>query len=136
MEKKVLLTISDGGDNASTYTLPQVLKLAEQSNAIIYTIGIFDEDDPDRNPRVLRRLAEATGGLAFFPSQLDQVTTICGQIARNIRHQYTIVYSPANPAKAGEYRSVRVTAADRRHGRLLVRTRTGYLAGGMPAPAP
>jgi VWFA-related protein len=135
-EKKVLLTISDGGDNASTHTLPQVLKLAEESNAIVYTIGIFDEDDPDRNPKVLRRLAEATGGIAFFPSQLDQVTAICGQVARDIRHQYTIAYAPSNLPNPGEYRSIRVTATDPRHGKLLVRTRTGYVAGGVAAPAP
>jgi Ca-activated chloride channel family protein len=134
-EKKVLLTISDGGDNASGHTLPQILKLAEQCNAIIYTVGVFDEDDPDRNPRVLRRLAEATGGLAFFPSQLEQVTAICDRVAHDIRSQYTIAYAPSNPAKPGEYRSIRVTAAAP-HGKLLVRTRTGYRIGGAPAPDP
>jgi VWFA-related protein len=136
LEKKVLLAISDGGDNASTHTLPQTLKLAEQSSAIIYAVGIFDEDDPDRNPKVLRHLAESTGGLAFFPSQIDQVTEICGRIARDIRNQYTIAYAPANPAKPGEYRSIRVVASAPHHGKLLVRTRTGYRAGGPPSQAP
>ena len=134
-EKKVLLTISDGGDNASTRTLAQVLKLAEQSGAIIYTIGIFDEDDPDRNPRVLRRLAEATGGLAFFPSQLAEVTAICSRIARDIRNQYTIAYTPANPGKPGEYHSIRVVASAPHHRKLFVRTRTGYRVAGLPNPA-
>ncbi|MFN0171706.1 MAG: hypothetical protein ACKV22_35270, partial [Bryobacteraceae bacterium] len=52
--------ISDGGDNASTHSLAQVLKIVGQSSALVYTIGIFDEEDPDRNPGVLNRLARAT----------------------------------------------------------------------------
>jgi Ca-activated chloride channel family protein len=129
-DKKVLLVISDGGDNASTQTLAQALRLAEQSSAIIYSVGIFDPDDDDRNPRVLRKLAGSTGGLAFFPSELNQVSAVCARIARDIRSQYTIAYSPARPAKPGEYRTIRVTARDPRHGKLTVRTRTGYRVGG------
>jgi Ca-activated chloride channel homolog len=125
-DKKVLLAISDGGDNASTHTLAQVLQLAEQSSAAIYCVGIYDVDDPDRNPGVLRRLARETGGLAFFPTELDQVSPICAQIARDIRSQYTIGYSPARPAAPGAYRTVRVAAGDPQHGKLIVRTRTGY----------
>jgi Ca-activated chloride channel family protein len=83
---------------------------------------------------MLRRLAEATGGLAFFPLQLEQVTAICGRVAQDIRHQYTIAYAPFNPAKPGEYRSIPVVAAVPHHGKLLVRTRTGYRVGGVPAP--
>ena len=71
-DKKVLIVVSDGGDNASTRSLDQVMKLAGQSSAVIYTIGIFDEDDPDRNPGVLKRLAQATGGEAFLPGQAQR----------------------------------------------------------------
>ena len=129
-DKKVLLVISDGGDNASTHTLAQALRLAEQSSAVIYSVGIFDPDDEDRNPRVLRKLAGSTGGLAFFPSELDQVSAVCARIARDIRSQYTMAYSPSKPAKPGEYRTIRVTARDPHHGKLIVRTRTGYRVGG------
>ena len=66
-DKKVLIVISDGGDNASAHSLAEVLKIAERSSALVYTIGIFDPDDEDRNPDVLRRLARATGGDAFLP---------------------------------------------------------------------
>lgn len=128
-EKKVLLVISDGGDNASAHRLPEVLKMAAASSAIIYTIGIFDDDDTDRNPGVLRRLAESTGGIAFFPKELNQVVDICARIAGDIRHQYTIAYTPANPALDGEYRSIRVVASFPHHGKLSVRTRSGYVAG-------
>ena len=61
-DKKVLLVISDGGDNASTHKLAQVTDIAGRSSASIYTIGLFDEGDPDRKRKVVHRLADATGG--------------------------------------------------------------------------
>jgi VWFA-related protein len=128
-EKKVLIVISDGGDNASTHSLAQVLKIAERSSALVYTIGIFDPDDPDRNPDVLRRLARATGGEAYFPEQLDEVVAICASIARDIRHQYTIGYFSSSSAKPGVYRAIRVVARASGNGKLVVRTRSGYVVG-------
>jgi VWFA-related protein len=128
-EKKVLIVISDGGDNASALDLAAILKMAGQSSALVYTIGIFDDDDPDRNPGVLRRLARATGGDAFFPHQPKEVIAICEGIARDIRHQYTIGYVPARAAQPGSYRSVRVSIVTAGRGKLLVRARAGYIAG-------
>jgi len=95
-DKKVLIVISDGGDNASKANLDRVLKLTEHSNAMIYTIGIFEPDDPDKNPGVLRRLAKESGGEAFFPTRLSETVEICRRIARDIRDQYTIGYSSTN----------------------------------------
>lgn len=126
-EKKVLIVISDGGDNASAHSLAQVLKRAETSSALIYTIGIFDPDDPDRNPAALRRLAQFTGGEAFFPAQLSDTVEICRQIAHDIRNQYTIGYVSTNTAQTGALRTIRVTAMAPGHGRLVVRTRSGYI---------
>ena len=132
-DKKVLVVVSDGGDNASARSLAQVMKLAGQSSAVIYTIGVFDEDDQDRNPGVLKRLARATGGEAFFPGQLSEVAPICDRIARDIRHQYTIGYVPSNLTRNAGYRTIRVVA--RAKGReVSVRTRTGYVAGGESRP--
>jgi VWFA-related protein len=128
-EKKVLIVISDGGDNRSSHTLPDVLRIAEQSHAIVYTIGIFDDDDPDQNPNVLKHLAEATGGQAFFPRQLKDVAPDCEQIARDIRHQYVLGYVSSNPPRNGGYRAIRVTARAAGMGKLLVRTRAGYIPG-------
>ncbi len=128
-DKKVLIVISDGGDNASTHSLTQVLKIAERSSALIYTIGIFDPDDDDKNPDVLRRLAGATGGDAFLPDKLEDVVAICERIARDIRHQYTLGYVSSNAAKPGGYRSIRVVARSAGNGKLVVRTRSGYMAG-------
>jgi VWFA-related protein len=129
-DKKVLIVVSDGGDNASTRRLAQVMKLAEQSSAVIYTIGVFDEEDPDRNPGVLKRLAQATGGEAFLPKQLSEVAPICERIARDIRHQYTLGYVPANLTRDGAYRTIRVVAQAQGHTKLSVRTRAGYITGG------
>jgi len=131
-DRKALIVVSDGGDNASAHSLAQVMKLAGQSSAVIYTVGIFDEEDPDRNPGALKRLAQATGGQAFFPKQLGDVVAICEGIARDLRHQYTIGYVPSNPARDGAYRAIRVLARAEGHGKLSVRTRTGYIAGGEP----
>jgi Ca-activated chloride channel family protein len=132
-DKKVLVVVSDGGDNASARSLAQVMKLAGQSSAVIYTIGVFDEDDQDRNPGVLKHLARATGGEAFFPGQLSDVAPICDRIARDIRHQYTIGYVPSNLTRNAGYRTIRVVA--RAKGReVSVRTRTGYVAGGESRP--
>jgi Ca-activated chloride channel homolog len=130
-DKKVLIVVSDGGDNASKRSLAQVMRLASQSSAVIYTVGLFDQDDQDRNPGVLKRLAQATGGEAFLPAELSDVVAICERVARDIRHQYTIGYVPSNPTHSGAYRAIRVRA--RAKGReLSVRTRRGYMPGGGP----
>jgi VWFA-related protein len=133
-EKKVLIVVSDGGDNASRQNLEQIMKLAGQSSAVIYTVGLFAEEDPDRNPGVLKRLAQATGGEAFLPHELSEVPAICERIARDIRHQYTIGYVPSDPAHGGSYRGIRVVAHAKGQGKLSVRTRTGYIAGSSPGP--
>jgi len=131
-DKKVLIVVSDGGDNTSARSLAEVMSLAEQSSAVIYTVAVFDKNDPDRNPGVLKRLAQATGGEAFRPDQLSEVVAISERIARDIRHQYTIGYIPIKPARDGAYRAIRVIARAKGHDRLSVRTRTGYKAGGEP----
>ena len=125
-DKKVLVLISDGGDNVSKHSLAQVLGMAKQTTAIIYAIGIFDEQDGDQNPGVLRRLAGETGGEAFFPESSKEVPTICEEIAHDIRSQYTLAYVPAIAADDGSYRTIEVRASAHGRGRLSVRTRAGY----------
>jgi VWFA-related protein len=134
-DKKVLIVISDGGDNASKAGLDQALKMAEQSSAMIYTIGIFEPDDPDRNPKVLQRLAQETGGEAIFPTRLSETEEICERIARDIRNQYTIGYSSPNASRDGTYHKVRLTARMNGNGKLSVLTRAGYRAGGAFQPS-
>jgi len=123
--RKILLLISDGGDNASVATLTQVLERARRENVSIYTIGLFDEVGTDRNPKVLDELARATGGVRFLPDSPGRLLSICQRIAHEIRTGYTIAFVP--PARDGRYHRVRV---DVRAGsdRLGVRTRPGYVA--------
>jgi Ca-activated chloride channel family protein len=128
--KKALVLISDGGDNASRETFPQILDLAQKENAIIYTIGIVSESSTDVKPAVLRKLARATGGQAFFPSSIKEVPETCEKIAKELRQQYTLGYSPTNSARDGSFRTIRVTVHSPEHGDLVVRTRTGYFATG------
>jgi Ca-activated chloride channel family protein len=135
LDRKVLIAISDGGDNASRHKLAGVLKRAEQSSATIYTIGIYDDDDPDRNPRVLRSLAHATGGLSFISNDTGELVTFCTRIAHDVRTQYTLGYVPSKPASPGEYRSVRVAAKSPRLGKLIVRARAGYRIADQTHPA-
>jgi Ca-activated chloride channel family protein len=128
-DKKVLVVVSDGGDNASRRSLAQVMSMVNQSNAVIYTMGIFDETDEDRNPRVLKQLSRASGGEAFFPKTLRDILPICEQIAHDIRSQYTITFVPTNRKQDGTYRAIDVRAHETPGGRRLsVITRAGYSA--------
>lgn len=135
-DKKVLIVISDGGDNASRHTLAQIMALARHSDTIIYTIGLFDDEDDDRNPHVLRQLAADTGGDVFLPRSIKEAIPICERIARDIRNQYTIAYVPANRLQDGSYRNIQVKASAPGRGHLLVRTRAGYYAALPTQPLP
>jgi len=110
--------------------------MAGRPEAIIYTIGLFDEEDPDRNPHVLKQLARETGGEAFLPQSVRDVVPVCEQIARDIRSQYTIAYVPTNRKQDGTYRTIQVKTSAPGRGRLLVRTRSGYYAPLEPQPLP
>jgi Ca-activated chloride channel family protein len=127
-DKKVLIVISDGGDNTSKYTLSQVMDMARHADAIIYTLGLFAEEDEDRNPKVLKQLAEETGGEVFLPQSLKEAVPVCERIARDIRNQYTIAYVPTNTKRDGSYRTIEVKASAPGHKNLSVRTRSGYHA--------
>ena len=124
--RKVLVVFSDGGDNASTATLDHVLEQARRSNAAIYTIGIYDELDPDKNPRVLKSIASATGGERYLPRSTGPLLQACEHIAREIRSGYTIGYVP--PDRDGVFHRVRVEVAAPDKRKVTVRTRPGYFA--------
>ncbi len=134
-DKKALIVISDGGDNASKRNLAEILAMAQQADAIIYAIGLFDEDNEDRNPQVLKQFAAETGGEVFLPQSLKEAVPICERIAHDIRSQYTIAYVPANKKQDGTYRVIQVKASAPGRGRLLVRTRAGYRAPVAPQPS-
>ncbi len=139
-DKKVILVVTDGEDNESRYSLEELLKAAQNSNAVIYCIGLLGEEQPGglfkkgggeskRAAKALKEIAEATGGDAYFPKSLDEVESTCVQIAHDIRNQYTLGYYPTDANKDGTYRVVRVQAfSPGSHHALEVRTRTGYYA--------
>lgn len=141
-DKKVLLVITDGDDNSSRYTFPQLVQFAEKSNAEIYTIGLLGGDNEnsgglfhihsggDRHAeKVLKDLAESTGGKAYFPKSLNDVDEVCQHIAHEVRDQYTLAYYPTNTARDGSFRQVRIVATlPGSHKHLVVRSRPGYFA--------
>jgi VWFA-related protein len=126
--RKVLIVVSDGGDNASEATLDAVLARARESNAAIYTIGLFDNNDIDKNPGVLKSLARATGGERFLPRSAGELMQACERIAREIRSGYTIGYVP--PDRDGGYHRIRVDVQPLPAQKVTVRTRPGYFAAG------
>jgi Ca-activated chloride channel homolog len=136
LEKKVLLVVTDGEDNASRESLEQALRRLEEKNGpTIYTIGLLGDEHSKRARRALREMAEDTGGVAFFPKNLDEVEAITNEIAHDIRNQYTIQYKPTKPQSVGGYRTVKVEAQAPGYKKLQVRTRSGYYAGQEQASA-
>jgi VWFA-related protein len=128
-DKKVLVVVTDGNDNSSSINLENLVKAAQQSEVILYGIGILSEEErreAKRAERALSELATATGGEAFFPKSIDEVERLAQQVARDIRSQYTIQYSPTNQTMDGSFRQIKV--AVNAPGRPTARTRSGYYA--------
>lgn len=129
-QKKVLLVVTDGEDNESRMSLEQAIRAVQNDNGpTIYTIGILGEEGKQRRAkRALEGLSTQTGGVAFFPRNLEEVDDISRAVARDIRNQYSITYKPTNPQSNGGYRTVKVVAHAPGYKDLEVRTRTGYFA--------
>jgi Ca-activated chloride channel homolog len=123
--KKALVVISDGGDNHSTHTQAEVMHDVLASLTTIYTVGIYDEDDPEKNEGVLKSLAQVSGGVFYHPQNLEEIVPICRQIAKDIRTRYTIGYIPSVEGKI--VRHIKVEASSAGHPKLVVRTRTKYV---------
>jgi VWFA-related protein len=126
-ERKVLIVLSDGGDNESRLTFDDALERVLASNVVIYSIAVIDPLTLDRNPKALRRLADGTGGLAFQPNRVADLSRVFQSIARDIRSRYTLAYAPAQGDAGSQLRHIRVTVEAPGHSNLKVRTRTGYL---------
>jgi len=129
-ERKVLIVVSDGGDNASHTRFADVLDAALRRDVVIYAVGIYDANDSDARPDVLRQLASATGGEVFFPKTFDQVEPALQRIARDIRSSYTIGYVPPKDGDpAGHRHTVRVAVQPPDGRKLAVRARSAYIGG-------
>jgi Ca-activated chloride channel homolog len=129
LEKKVILVVTDGEDNASRETLEQAIRRLQAENGpTVYTIGLLGEEKQRRARRALQAMAEQTGGVSFFPKDLGEVDSITQEVAHDIRNQYIITYKPSTPQSAGGYRTVKVEAHAPGYKHLMVRTRSGYYA--------
>jgi Ca-activated chloride channel family protein len=128
-QKKVLLVITDGNDNASTINLERLVTRAQQNEVLLFSIGLLNEEERHEAKiakRALDTIARDSGGLAFYPKGVADVDQIALQVAHEIRNQYTIAYSPTVPQMDGSFRQIKVTVNGPGH--PLVRTRTGYYA--------
>jgi VWFA-related protein len=123
-QKKVLVVISDGGDNASKASFETVLDTALRMDAVIYTVSIHDEYDTEGRPDILRKIAKATGGESYFLRGADEVGKTFDRIARDIRSGYVLGYTPETGA-AG-FRAIKVLVQPPDARRLVVRCRSGY----------
>ncbi len=137
--KQVLVLVTDGEDNASRTTIEDTIRRVQGLDGpVIYCVGLLFGEDTDtmesRNARaLLERIADQTGGAAFFPKSLKEVDNIASMVAEDIRTQYTIGYRSTNPPQNGGYRTVHVEAFDLKKQKLNVRTRSGYLPKSTPS---
>jgi len=137
-DKKVILVVTDGNDNASGKSIEALVRLAQQNDVLIYAIGLLSEEEKKearKAKRALDLLVESTGGLAFYPKDVTEVEKIAHEVAHDIRNQYTIAYTPANQALDGSFRQIRVVV--KAPGNPVARTRQGYYAvAKQPAKKP
>jgi Ca-activated chloride channel family protein len=128
-DKKVLVVVTDGNDNSSLASMESVMRAAQQSEVLIYSVALLSDETPheaDRAKRALDALAHATGGQVYYPKDVSEIDRIAPQIAHEIRNQYIVTYSPASQEMDGSYRQIRVLVDS--PGVANVRTRSGYYA--------
>jgi Ca-activated chloride channel family protein len=146
--RRALILVTDGEDRNSHYKVEQLFESLKERDVQIYVIGFVNELDKEggfiskskreKATDLLNRMAKETGGRAFYPNSLTELPGIAEEITKDLRTQYVLSYAPAVPARAGEYRQVRVAVADSpgRDKRIAI-TRSGYTArAGGPAPSP
>ena len=136
-DKRVLLIVTDGEDNTSRNSLEKTIREIQKTDTVIYTIGLLSEEKGKakaKAKKALKEIADASGGLAYFPENVEDVHNICDQVAHDIRNQYTLAYYPTNTRRDGTYRAVSVEVIPPRgRGKLIARTRNGYYAPTAPA---
>lgn len=128
-DKKVLVVITDGNDNSSDVTLEQVLRQAQNSDVLIYAIGLLNEEEAREArsaKKALKSLVDASGGLDYYPKSTSDVLEITPRVAHEIRNQYILGYTSSNQVLDGTFRTIKVTVTG--FGRPTVRTRNGYYA--------
>ena len=125
-ERQAAVIFSDGGDTASKATVEEALERARRSDALVYAIGLASINNPYRSPKVLKKLARASGGEAYFPEDSAELQEVCESIAKEMRSQYTLTYAPANSRQEGLYREIDIKLADPAAKGWKLRAREGY----------
>jgi VWFA-related protein len=123
--RKAIIIVSDGEDNQSEVTRAQAIEMAQRSEVIIYAISTDDSGLVLRGDKVLQQLAEATGGRAFFPFKMKDITHSFAAIEDELRSQYIVSYKPADFDADGRYRTIEISSSKKD---LQVRARKGYFA--------
>lgn len=123
--RRAIILLSDGEDNLSHVTREEAIEMAERADVIVYTISTNISGMKGKGDKVLERIAEATGGRAFFPFQMRDVSDAFLSIQEELRSQYAVAYKPANFVADGRYRTIEILAQEKG---LKVRTRKGYYA--------
>jgi len=126
LEKKALIIISDGGDNASHIKYSQVHAKARQSQSLIYSIALVGSDGEEENPGLLQRLCKDTGGIAYFRARANLSQTYRQKSHAIFASSTRLVIAPQNMKRADAFRKIEVKVTAPGHGRLRVRTRQGY----------
>ncbi len=124
--RRAIILLSDGDDNQSHVTREEAIEMAQRAEAIVYTISTNVSGTKGAGDKVLERIADATGGRAFFPFQLRDVSNDFAEIADELRSQYAVSYKPADFKSDGHYRTIEIVANDRKN--FKVRARRGYYA--------
>jgi VWFA-related protein len=124
--RRAIILLTDGDDNLSHVTREEAIEMAQRGEVIIYTISTNISGTKGNGDKILERIADATGGRAFFPFQLRDVANAFGEIQQELRSQYAISYKPADFKADGHYRTIEIVANDRKN--LRVRARRGYYA--------
>jgi Ca-activated chloride channel homolog len=136
-DKRVLLVVTDGEDNTSRNSLEKTIREVQKTDTVVYTIGLLSQEskkNAKRAKKALEDIAKASGGLSYFPENVEDVHNICQQVAHDIRNQYTLAYYPSNSKRDGTFRAVQVEVIPPRgRGKLVARTRNGYYAPNSPS---
>jgi Ca-activated chloride channel family protein len=123
--RRAIILLSDGEDNQSRVTREESIEMAQRADTIVYTISTNVSGTKTRGDKVLERIAEATGGRAFFPFKIEDVANAFSEVQEELRSQYAISYKPADFAADGRFRSIQISAANKK---FKVRARKGYFA--------
>jgi VWFA-related protein len=124
--RRAIILLSDGDDNQSHATLSEAIEMAQRAEVIVYTISTSTSNTEDRGDKVLKKLAENTGGRAFSPFRIQDVSDAFREIQDELRSQYAVAYKPADFRADGHFRPIQIIAQNNK--KLFIRARRGYYA--------